>query len=187
MKIIIILVLIIAMAIPLSFDIANLSDTGFFENYSDWHEEELPTDTILKAKVKLPYDWHFATENDKIYIKDSVGKIIATEVYDEWRVDYHLGANYYDNKDSLTINSELPKELQNLDNYVLDTISAKNCYRYRCVVNEVNRYAIKFSIMTSNQIEGTYTLLIVFDEEISDEETFSKLMKSYRYGGHSNI
>ena len=146
--------------------------------------QEIPTETSKKASVSLPKDWRFVVENGKIYIKEAENTV-ATEVYNEWRIKYYLDGKYYDNKNELNINSDLPEELQNLDNYevIEDDVFACDIYRFNDNGNE--RYAIYFTITNAPTENGAHVLFLVFESEYSNLSVLQKITKTYKWGGTS--
>ena len=61
---------------------------GIYNNYIGWKRVEVPTETTMKATVWLRKNWFFTSDGERLYIKDEDGKIIATEVYEDWRISY---------------------------------------------------------------------------------------------------
>ena len=59
---------------------------GIYNNYIGWKSVEVPTETTMKATVWLRKNWFFTSDGERLYIKDEDGKIIATEVYEDWRI-----------------------------------------------------------------------------------------------------
>ena len=157
-----------------------------FDNhyYNGWTEVEIPTDTVLKAKVKLPDGWYFTEEDGRFHIKNKENEIIATEAYCEWYIDYYVGNQHYSNKEKLQINEALTTELCDLDNYEIYIGGSTGCHVYKCTIDNEQRYAISFSIMDSLQIDGEYSLMMVFEEDFNDEEIFRKMVRSFEYGGY---
>ena len=179
-KLIIVLVCIIV--IFSLFGCESLSN--FIDNYdiNSWTEVEIPTDTVLKARVKLPKDWIFAQDNEKLYIKDTNNNVIATELYCEWHKDFYIGYNHY--VEDLHFNEELSEDLRNLENYDVCIGGSAGAHAYKIVINDTERYAIRFGIMDSLQISGGYELMMVFEEGFNDEKILSKMVHSYEYGGY---
>ena len=145
-------------------------------------EHQLPTDTERKATVYLPDNWEFAVEGGIIYVKDG-DKIVAREVYDEWRIKYYLEGTHYDNKDELSINPELPEQLKNLGNYKLLEDDIFACDIYEVVDGDVVRYAIYFTVTNSPVRNGAHVLLLLFENEYSDIKVLQKITKTYKWGG----
>ena len=155
---------------------------GFFENYSGWREVEIPTDTEVKATIKMPENWNFVVENGRIKVIDTDGNVIAVECYEDWHCDYYKGGVYYNNDDELNINSELPEPYRNLKNYEMakggSTVIVK-----KNVVDSKETYALELCIMDSVSEDGEYILFLVFDSNINDIDFFDKMQKSYRWAG----
>ena len=42
---------------------------GIYYDYKDWKQVEIPTDSTLRAKVRLPEDWDFVSDEGRLYIK----------------------------------------------------------------------------------------------------------------------
>lgn len=172
--------LVCCFLIHLSF----LDADGFFENYSDWHEVEIPTESNLKPTVKLPNEWNFVIENDRLKIKDKEGNVIATEVYEGWRINHFLGSTKYDNKDQMDINPELPEYYQDLGSYELFTSIEKPCWIYKIESDGVTQYAINVNILSMYSVQGDYELFLLFDEQFTDIAFFKKILKSYFWVGY---
>ena len=140
-------------------------------------EHQLPTDTERKATVYLPDNWEFTVEDEIIYIKDG-DKVVAREVYEEWREKYYLDGTYYDNKDELNINPELSECFKDLNNYeaIEDDIYA--CDIYKITDGDIERYAIYFTITNSPQRNGAHVLFLLFESEYSDIRVLQKITKT---------
>ena len=179
-------ILIIILVLTISF--FSFIDSPMVANFIDnhdidgWVEVEIPTDTVLKARVKLPKDWTFVEDDEKIYIKDESDNIIATELYCEWHKDFYIGDNHY--VEDLHFNEELPEDLRNLENYDVCIGGSTGSLAYKIILDDTERYAIHFRIMDSIQIPGEYELMMVFEEGFNDEKILSKMVHSYEYGGH---
>ena len=181
---ILIIILVLTISIFTFIDSPMVAD--FIDNYDidGWVEVEIPTDTVLKANVKLPENWSFIDKNGKIYIKDSNDDIIATELYCEWYQDGYIGSKHYSNVDNLQFNDALPEELQDLDAYDVCVGGSTGANAYRIELGDTERYAISFRIMSSLQIDGDYVLMMVFEDGFNDEKILSKMVHSFEYGGH---
>lgn len=163
-----------------------VKDDGIYNNYSDWKQVEVPTDSTPKAKVRLPEDWYFFSDGERIYIKDEDGKIIATEVYEDWRISYTVSyqdgtKEKFDNKDEIDINKNLPKELQDLDAYKPYRVGEGSCYLYKAETEERDYYALIMVVVMSNK--KNYNLMLVFNDDTVSDKDFKKIQLSYRYGG----
>ena len=160
-----------------------LIEDGFFENYSGWREVEIPTDTEVKATIKMPENWNFVVENGRIKIIDTDGNVIAVECYEDWLYHYYKDGVRYTNKNDLNINSELPESYRNLDNYEYVVGASSPCYLYQITVDGKTSYALLIEIMDSIQTKGDYNLLLLFDSSINDIDFFDKIQKSHRWAG----
>lgn len=145
-------------------------------------KREIPTDTSKKATVYLPENWEFVVDDEIIYIKDG-DKVVATEVYNEWRVKYYLEGTHYDNKDELSINPELSENLKDLSNYEVIEDDIFACDIYKIVDGDVERYAIYFTITNSPKRNGAHVLFLLFESEYSDMQVLRKITKTYTWGG----
>ena len=176
---VVICVLVLFVMLALSF----LEADGFFENYSGWHEVEIPTESEFKATIKIPNEWNFVVENGRIKLKDNEGNVIATEIYEGWREDYYLGTEHYDNKEKMDINPELPEYCKDLDNYELFKGFEKPCYLYKIENVGIAQYAIKLEIWDMHGVYGSYMLSFLFDKQYDDTDVFEKMLKSYHWSG----
>ena len=145
-------------------------------------EHEIPTDTERKATVYLPDNWKFAVEDGIIYIKDG-DKIVAREVYEEWRIKYYLEGMHYDNKDELNINPELSENLKDLSNYEVIEDDIFACDIYEVVDGDAVRYAIYFTVTNSPVRNGAHVLFLLFESEYSNIKILQKITKTYKWGG----
>ena len=181
-----ILIIILVLTISIFTFIDSPMVANFIDNHDidGWVEVEIPTDTVLKANVKLPEDWSFIEENGKIYIKDESDNTIATELYCEWYQDCYIGSNHYSNVDKLQFNEELPENFKNLEGYDVCVGGSTGANAYKIMLNDTNRYAISFRIMSSLQIDGDYVLMMIFEDGFDDETVLSKIVYSFEYGGH---
>ncbi len=161
-----------------------LDGYGVFENYSGWKKVEIPADCELVATVKIPDEWSFVDENNRIYIKDKEGNIIASELYEDWRIDVYIGGVYCTNEADLDKNTDLDDELLDLGSYELYKGASSSCFLYQINSGSSAKYALRFQIMTDSSVEGTYTLFMVFQDGYNDMEIFEKIQKSYIFGGH---
>ena len=145
-------------------------------------KREIPTDTSKKATVYLPENWEFVVDDEIIYIKDG-DKVVAREVYEEWREKYYLDGTYYDNKDELNINPELSECFKDLNNYeaIEDDIYA--CDIYKITDGDIERYAIYFTVTNSPVRNGAHVLFLLFENEYSDIKVLQKITKTYKWGG----
>ena len=167
------------------FQIGYMIEDGVFEDYTGWKEVEIPTDSELKARVKIPEEWYFVVEDGKVYLKDDSGNVIATEVFAGWLECYSKNGIHYDNFDENDINSELPLKFQDRHNFELVNGSEHGCYLKAIEVDEIVYYALNFEVMRDEEHEGFYTLFLIFDSEIKDIDTFDKIQKSYRNVYHT--
>ena len=163
----------------------NLADPDRYYDYTGWKVVEIPTESALKATIRIPEEWSFVVENGRIKIKDTDGNIIATECYEGWRIDYSKGGVHYDNKGDMDINVELPEYYRDLDNYKLEQGVEPPCMLYKITDGTVTSYALLMHIMTENSVEGVYSEALVFDSSINDKQFFKKIQISYVFGGHA--
>ena len=163
---------------------AILDGYGAFENYSGWERVDIPTESELTATIKLPKEWKFVIENDRIKIKDVDGNVIATECYEGWRIDYDKGGVHYDNNDEMDVNPELPDYYRDLENYEFVKGASSACFLHKITYESTTNYALCMDIMDKKSVEGTYCLFIVFDSKFDNMTLYDKLQKSYLYGGY---
>ena len=59
------------------FQIGYMIEDGVFEDYTGWKEVEIPTDSELRARMKIPEEWNFVVEDGKVHIRDSEGNLVC--------------------------------------------------------------------------------------------------------------
>lgn len=161
--------------------------TELFENYLDWKKVEIPTESELRATVKIPKNWDFIVENGRIKLKDNSGNVIAVECYEGWSYDYYENGVRHSNYDEIDVNKDLPEPYRDLDSYELEYGSSSSCYLYKITVDSVTSYALEMYIMDKSNAEGSYYLLLLFDSEIDDKSFYKKIQKSYHFGGFVQV
>ena len=160
------------------------SEYGFFENYSKWKEVEIPTETELRATVKIPKKWDLVVENGRIKIKDEGGNVIATECYADWVDYYYENGIWYGKFEEVDVNEEIPEPYRNFNGYELEHGSSTGCYLYKITVDSKTSYALEMHIMDRYDVEGDFYLFLLFDSEIDDKKLYKKIQKSYSFGGY---
>ena len=160
---------------------------GIYYDYKDWKLVVVPTDSTLRAKVRLPEDWDFVSDEGRLYIKDADGKIIATEVYEEWRI-FHTTSypdgrkETFDNKNEIDVNKNLIEELQDIDVYKPYKVGEGSCYIYKAETEDRIYYALIMNVIIAKGKD--YQLMLVFDDDTVTVKDLRKIQISYRYGGY---
>ena len=160
---------------------------GIYNNYIGWKRVEVPTETTMKATVWLRKNWFFTSDGERLYIKDEDGKIIATEVYEDWRIlhttSYPDGRKEtFDNKNEIDVNKNLPEELQDIDVYKPYKVGEGSCYIYKAETEDRIYYALIMNVIIAKGKD--YQLMLVFNDDTVTEKDFKKIQTSYRYGGY---
>lgn len=167
--------ILLVKAIPSSLlSIGFMIEYGVFEDYTGWKEVEIPTNSELKARVKIPEEWYFVVEDDKVHIRDSEGNLIATEVYH----GYGRGEKNF--------NENLPPKMLDLDNYGFVLGGENPCFLYKITIDGLDLYALKMEIMSRTSTApsiGRYTSMLIFEKDVDIEGLYPKIEKSFRYGG----
>ncbi len=166
-------------------------------NYEGWEKVEIPTDTPLKGKIKIPQEWEFISEDGIItLINQTNNTIIAEQVYQEWRFIGWHGKTSVDNWDDLKFKTNLDDvDYKNEDYYEFTRNNSSGAYIYTFNDGVVNRLCLSMEIYldlahpacdskTGVDFGGFY-LLLMFDEFI-DIETIQQMADSYIFGGTIN-
>lgn len=167
-------------AISLGLAVSALVGYGVFENYSGWERVEVPTETEIKATVKLPEDWNFVIEDGRVYIKDDNNNVIATEIYEDYRKIYQKDGVKYDNIEEIDVNDNLTDLLQQYTGYDLVYVDGGGCRMFDCDFgNDGVKYVFEINVLISEK--GNYQLVLLIEDEYADKEVFKKIDRSHRY------
>ena len=175
-----VLLLLPILLITFSLVFSALVGYGFFENYSGWERVEVPTETEIKATVKLPKDWNFVIDEDRVYIKDENDNVIATEIYEDYRKTYRKDGVDYDNIEEIDVNKNLCELLQQYTGENSVYVDGGGCLLYDCNFGDNgNKYIFVINVLISEQ--GNYQLVLLIEDEYADSGLFKKIDKSHRY------
>ena len=152
--------------------------------YHGWRTVEIPTEGEYRSTIKLPEEWDFTCEDGRLYIKDTNGNTIATEIFEGQRINYNRGKQHFDNKDELDINPALSYPFSDVDCYELARMHDNGSRLRSITVDGVVSYALYMPIYSMEGYEGVYALLMLFNDTTVDESTLIKIQRSYNWAGH---
>ena len=171
----IIMALLVSIVVPsVLLSIGFMIENGVFEDYTGWKEVEIPTDSELRARMKIPEEWNFVVEDGKVHIRDSEGNLVATEVYE----GYDRGEKDF--------NENLTPEMLDLDSYEFVLGGENPCFLYKIETDNEVKYFLEMYIMSRTSTApkiGHICLMMMFEENVDIAGLYPKIQKSYRYGG----
>ncbi len=159
-----------------------LSENGVFENYSGYKNVDIPTDTATKATIKLPEEWSFDVINDRVYIKDLNGNIIASEIYEDWYKVSNEEGEKCDNLTEISINEPYVDFYNQYNRLDLIYANHGSCRVEKYISdNEEIAYILEIDVYFSEK--GDYQLVMILENEYfeNNENTFRKIVLSHRY------
>ncbi len=117
-------------------------------DYSNWKRVEIPTDTPVKGKIMIPNGWKFISENGIITLIDQENnRIIAKQIYQEWRLNGWQGEIQVDNWNDLEFKSNIKDvDYKNESYYTLTLGNSTGAHIYTFNDGENERLCLLINI-----------------------------------------
>lgn len=147
-------------------------------NYKGWKKVEFPTDTDLKASIKIKDEWEFVKKNNFIYLIDTnTNKVIAEQIFEGF-IDY---LSDDEQKHNLLINNSIGYDFKNYSNYTFyhGNVSGTWLWKYNDGINDL--CLLGFDVYYDYTFGDYCCAFFWYDNPYSDE--FYKCLKSYRFAG----
>ena len=151
-------------------------------NYG-FYETVIPTDTDVKAKIKLPNEWEIIEENNIIKIVNrSDNKVIAEQIAAGYRKI--IDEKIFDKSDPLMFNETISYDITNPSNYTFTKGYSNAVYKYSFNYEQQSIMVLDFRIFYLSDGSEYRLILMVYDEE--NYEKMEKSISFYRFGGYIN-
>lgn len=148
-------------------------------NYKGWKKVKFPTDTDLKASIKIKDEWEFVKKNNFIYLIDTnTNKVIAEQIFEGF-IDF---LSDDEQKHNLLINNSIGYDFKNYSNYTYYHGSSSGAWvwKYNDGINDL--CLLGFDVYYDYTTFGDYCCAFFwYDNPYSDE--FYKCLESYRFAG----
>lgn len=155
-------------------------------DYTNWKKVEIPTQSEYKGTIKIPNHYEFVDEDGIISLIDTdTNEILAEQVYQEWRMNGHIGDTSINNWDELEFKSNIKDlDVKKQDYYSLEKGYSNAVYMYIYDDGINKRYCLQFSIYADDAPIhlGDFDLSLIFKDNI-EYELIDKMALSYRWGG----
>ncbi len=166
-------------------------------DYFNWKEVEIPTDTPVRCKIKIPNEWEFISEDGIVtLINQANNAIVAEQVYQEFKFDGWHGQIRVDNWDDLEFRTNIDDvDYKNKDNYDRVKINSSGGLVFSFNDGEIERLCLNMKIYSdlsdpacdpeTGEKFGQFFLFLMFDELI-EFDTIQQMAVSYSWGGTIN-
>lgn len=166
-------------------------------DYTNWKKVEIPTDTPLKGTIKIPNEWEFISEDGIVTLLDQENnRIVAKQIFQDWRWSGRIGKTEVDNWDDLTFKSNIDDvDFKNEDYYTFIKGQSRPAYIYSftdgtngrlCLFLDIyqDRSYPAYDSKTGTKIDDFYLALMF--EEFVNYFTLRQMAMSYSAGGFYN-
>lgn len=150
-------------------------------NYNGWKKVEIPTNSEIKATIKIKEEWEFIAENNIITLLDKKSDTIIAEQIFQGVVNNPNGETTDNDNRNFVVNTSLSYDYKNKDNYEFFGGNSHSVWvwKYNDGTNEL--YLIGFHIYLDFTY-GHYDLAFFWYEDIETEDYY-RFIDSYRFAG----